>query len=219
MKSALYVIGLTLVVAVTAGSALGTGYLTNRWNRSDGMAAAADAVEALPTSIGPWEAQHSSELTEEVVRTLQCAGYVSRTYIHQQTGQRVTVAVLVGPAGPISVHTPEVCYSSRDYQIVEKAQRQSFPSSEAAPAELWSVTLQAPGGDDSMLRVYYGWSAGKGWQAPDNPRFTYRGGVLYKVQVASPHAAGATSSDNCREFLELFLPILSKTIGAAANAA
>ena len=27
----------------------------------------------------------------------------------------VTVAVLLGPAGPISVHTPDVCYSSQEY--------------------------------------------------------------------------------------------------------
>ena len=62
-----------------------------------------------------------------------------------------------------------------------------------------------------MLRVYYGWSEGGPWLAPDSSRLAFAGRpYLYKIQVASQHAPGDApeADDPCLQFLKAFLPVL-----------
>ena len=70
--------------------------------------------------------------------------------------------------------------------------------------------LSKPPRADS-LRVYYAWSTGHEWTAPDSPRFAFTGWpYLYKLQLSCNQAPGTyvARDDACRRFLKDFLPAL-----------
>lgn len=211
MKKFLPYLGVSLVAALTLLSGMVHGRLSHRWGPSRNLLAAAEKLQGVPTRIGDWQLESSQALDETVRESLECAGYLQQTYRNETTRQRVAVAVLLGPSGPISVHTPEICYSSTDYAIEEPRQRVAFDNGQALGDQLWATTFRSPDLQAAVLRVYYGWSDGGAWMADDNPRFAFAGRPhLYKIQVAGQVPAGelAESLDPCRQFLTSFLPVL-----------
>lgn len=191
-------IGISAVVGVVHGR------LTNRWGPQPDMLDAARRLEAMPADIEGWKAV-DHELDPRVAEMLQCKGYVNRVYENVKTGQKVSVVVLLGPAGPIAVHTPEVCYSSQDYSIA--TDRTGFKVDDRQ--DLWDLRLKSNRPGAAPLRVLYGWTNDGNWHANDNPRFAYGGRpLLYKIQLAGPEPVG--DNDACQEFLAAFLPVLRK---------
>jgi len=185
------------------------GRMSRRWGRPREFEVLANRLRELPTEIGLWHTRASPPLSPAAEAVLECAGYVSRQYGNRKTGEIVTVAVLLGPAGPISVHTPDVCYSSQEYSVLESPKRTQFGVSEGSPDELWSTSLQSTNLTAGSLRVYYGWSTGGPWSAPKDARFAFAGQpYLYKVQVAGPLPllVDGNASDPCMAFLKEFLP-------------
>ncbi|MBI3864316.1 MAG: exosortase-associated EpsI family protein [Planctomycetia bacterium] len=85
------------------------------------MQTAGERVHLLPDRIEGWRKAQSEPLTEDVLRMLQCREHESRVYVDDRTGESVTLILLAGKAGPLLAHTPEVCYSSVDYECVEPA--------------------------------------------------------------------------------------------------
>ena len=47
----------------------------------------------------------------------QIDGYLSRTYTNQGTGATVSLLIVGGKPGPISVHTPDICFSGAGYEL------------------------------------------------------------------------------------------------------
>src|SRR5262245_17068613 len=68
-----------------------------------------------PEQHGNWRLVGEASFSAEVIKMLQCSAHISRTYMHQQTGDTVQVFVIVGPPGPTSVHRPEICYGNQDF--------------------------------------------------------------------------------------------------------
>jgi hypothetical protein len=119
-----------------------------------------------------------------------------------------TVAVLLGPPGPISVHTPEICYSSRDFSISGDRRTVSITGRGDSNHTFWELPLKTNNVHATPLRVMYAWSAGRQWEAAKHPRFGYGGlSHLYKLQVAVTKASLGTSSefDAGRDFLDQFV--------------
>src|SRR4051812_35968739 len=105
-----------ILLAGTLGVSIVQGRITNRWGLRPDAEAAGDRLRPiLPAEVGNWRMRSDEKLADPMVAILQCNAYVLRVYEHQQTGDVVRLAVLLGPPGPISVHTPEVCYSSREF--------------------------------------------------------------------------------------------------------
>ena len=123
MKRYLPILSLILVLVLTAISGAIHGRMSNRWGPPQDSRAAAEKLQDLPVQFGSWRLQSSDELSDFIEDTLQCVGYLLRTYANQETGEVVTVTILLGPPGPISVHTPEICFSSRAYEIREERQK------------------------------------------------------------------------------------------------
>src|SRR5688500_18136023 len=95
-------VGLLFLGTVAAGAL--HGRMTARWGlRDTDQQAAEQLLTALPPEVGNWVLRDESELSPEVLKVLQCSAHISRVYEHQQTGDVATVAVLLGPPGPISV--------------------------------------------------------------------------------------------------------------------
>ncbi len=213
MKRQLFFLAVVLAAAVTVLSGVLQGRLRNRWGPSAGTLAAAKKLKQMPSQFGDWRLQSSGKLDETALSQLAPAGYLVSNYENQVTGELVSVTLLLGPPGPISVHTPEVCFSSRNYQSQGERQLVAIRRADGSDDELWTLDYKAGNIRGDLLRMYYGWSAGSRWSATKDPRFFFAGQpYLYKIQLSCglPAAAGGQSSDPCRKFLEDFLPVARK---------
>jgi hypothetical protein len=195
-------------VGVTLITGLVHGRLTQRWGPSPDLQAAANNLRNLPTNIGDWELLSEEPIKEEILQMLSCAGYVNRQYVNRKSGDTVSIAIVVGPPGPTSVHTPEICYSSRAYTIHEPRSRKTSLDAESRTHSFWSLTFRTNGPSSNRLRVYYAWCSGDVWTASESPRVEFAGQpLLYKLQLAAVDASGLTDKmqDQCEDFLSAFL--------------
>lgn len=206
--------GVLVALAITVAGGVIHGRLTDRWGSSERALAAGQKLKEFPSQFGPlgrWQRQSEDELDATSKGQLQPAGYIVRRYSNRETGQSVQVTILVGPAAPMSVHTPEICLSSREYDVVEQRREAGFRDDEDTEHRLWYVTFRSRSLQNDVVRVYYGWTTGGSWAAAENPRISFAGQrYLYKMQVSGQMAPSADPSlvDPCRQFLEDLLPAL-----------
>ena len=212
MKSAWTLLAGSLLIAITIGTGVVHGRLIGRWGVPTDVVSGAKLLDRVPDQVGDWRKTGKDQaLAPEAAKMLQCTGSIVRVYENVRSGDRVSVAVILGPSGPTAVHTPEICYSSRDYQITQDRQVWS-PSggSEAAADSFWDLRMATNDVSMTPMRVIYGWTDGKTWQATKYPRFSFGGSpYLYKLQLAGP-APVEDGRDACDEFLTAFLPALRK---------
>lgn len=203
------VFAIVLVAGLTLASGAIQGWMSNRWGTPADMLAAATRLEGVPTQFGDWQFRSSDELTDPVRQELECTGYILHDYANQETGETVKVSVLLGPSGPMSIHMPEICYSGVDYTPLGDPQRTVVAVPEHKDQEFWCQKFRSNHLRGEKLSVWYAWSTGGDWSAPENPRFSYADQpYLYKIQLAAPVApeAGDDSSDTCQDFLREFIP-------------
>lgn len=220
MRSLVTALAVVLVAGLTLFSGYLQGRLRNRWGTPADLVAAAQLLEATPTEFGNWKLTKQAPLSDNVARMLECAGYVSGSYVDQTTGEVVSAVVLLGPPGPISVHTPEICYSSHDYTQTGERERQEVPNAASSATAFWTLTFHANNLNGDRLRVYYGWSDGSQWTAAPRPRTTYAGQpLLYKLQLAANLADDAKpgTDDSGIRFLRDFVPVLQRQLVHPTN--
>jgi hypothetical protein len=209
MKS--IILGIAIVIGLTIGSGAMQGKLSNRWGHSDELRKAGAKLESLPKVFGDWDMVKSETMDQYALDQLQPAGYIQRLYVNRMSGAAVMVTVMVGQCGPISVHTPEVCYGSRDNQQQGVRQAVEIPRSAGGSDAVWKTTFRLKGIDAQVMNIYYGWTAGDRWAAAENPRFSYAAEPkLYKIQLASrlPAWLDDKTADPGVQFLTDFFPVL-----------
>lgn len=198
---------IAFAIALTLVTGLVHGRLSQRWGPAPDLLAAAKRLESFPQQFGDWQLLKQEPIDESTIEMLSCVGYVNREYVNRKTGETVWIAIMLGPAGPIAVHTPEVCYSSRAYTIHEPRKRISLSDPAGHAHSFWSLAFRTNTPTTDQLRVCYAWYGKEGWEASKSPRFEFGGlPLLYKVQVASlvPPTTGSPngeSPDPCERFL------------------
>ena len=208
MKRYQYLVAALIAVGLTVASGAVFGKMSNRWGASKDSVAAAEKLESFPEEFGNWRLLSSQEMREEVVNELECCGYLSRVYGNQESGETVSVSVILGPSGPTAIHVPEICYSSRDHKTLEAPKPVALGGS---GDRFWAMTFESNDLSASLIRVYYAWTAGNQWDASENPRFGFaKYPFLYKVQLAyhAPAGTDLENNDPCRNFLEDFTPVM-----------
>lgn len=216
-----YVLAYALFVALTLVSGGVAGWLDNRWGPPVDLLAAGKRLDRVPNRFGDWVLENARPLDSEVAEVLQCSGSTQRVYRNQKTGETATVALIVGPPGPTSVHTPEVCYSSRDYKTISGPKKFRVGTAGAVDASFWGMELEATSLEGGKLSVAYAWNDERGWVAAERPRFEFGGaGLLYKLQLAAPLSDRdqPERTDPCQKFLREFLPALNATLFEASSA-
>jgi hypothetical protein len=182
------------------------------------MQAAGERISRLPARFGQWRMTRSEPLDEDVIRMLSCRAHENRVYVDDQTGESVSLVLLTGPAGPLVAHTPEVCYSSVDFETVEPAHPETIRGTGDGADIFDQVTFRTQKVGGEKQRVYYGWRKSQGtWLAPKNPRLTLGGQpMLYKLQLAAEAPGDSqrdpSASDPARRFLNDLLPVLDTTL-------
>jgi hypothetical protein len=209
-----------LALALAIGITLTTAILYGRWTHSWNTAAAEPAAtvfQNLPHEIGPWKLEESLEIKPSALEILQCNHYSQGWYRNGDTGERAMLTLLLGPPGPMSVHTPEICYSAVDFIPVAERQRVKVrPGVEDDTA--WMVQFNSAHDlQAGITRVYYAWSDGTHWTAAEEPRVTFGGQpFLFKVQILTQLPTNAVSAveDSARSIFRDFLPEFAKCAAA-----
>ena len=114
--------GVVLVTVLASGAA--AGLCTGRWGSSRTVQSAVARLDHVPLSLGTdWDVQEGTKLSEREIAVAEIDGYLARRYFHRRTGTFVSVMLLCGRPGPLSVHTPEVCYAGSGYDEIGSARR------------------------------------------------------------------------------------------------
>lgn len=218
-------IGVALLVVITCATGLLQGKMTNRFGMPEDMQEGAERLAKLKQFLekkktfgerGQWRMVNSGKMSNLVVETLECQEYLNASFVNTEVPNlQINGFIIIGPPGPIAVHTPEICYSSKDYNITDERERvRIFPKGPQTD-EFWGLTMRSNQVDADILRVYYGWANYGPWTAPDVPRITYGGGSkLYKMQLAVrlPPDANMEKGDACQQFLQAFLPVVNSAL-------
>lgn len=203
-----------LAAGMTIVSGLAFGWLDARWANPPDMAAIGSKLDDLPDHCGDWTLAENQELPAGSRQLLRCYGDTLRVYVNPNSGHRVTVAVLLGPRGPIAVHTPEICYSGQGVEQQGPRQRIELISGGVAHA-LWHTDFLSKVDGQPELEVFYAWSDGGPWQAAEQPRF-WLTDRLYKIQLAGPPPPAGQPSESL-QFLESFVEQLQPQLVPTNN--
>jgi len=195
---------------------------TDRWGISPRRQAAIEALQKIPMTIGQWDGR-SLTLSDRELQIAEADGYVMRDYVNRATGQAVSLLIVCGRPGPISVHPPEVCYRGAGYDLAGATVKQMLPAAPpVAQAEFKIVDFRkSESATPTQLRVFYTWGEQGKWSAPERPRLTYAmsfaaDAVLFKMYVVRQKSGDATpvDKDPCLDFLKELLPTLQESLFA-----
>jgi hypothetical protein len=83
--------------------------------------------------------------------------------------------------------------------------------------QFWKVAFQEKDLSADRIGVWYAWSRGEGWEAPNQPRFSLSGApFLYKTQIRGylplPTDDESAQEDPCEKFLRDFVPVLDGVV-------
>jgi hypothetical protein len=192
-------------------SGLVHGLWTDRWGNSEVLQSALARVEDVPMQIGSWKAE-VQEVDAEPFRRAGAQAHWVRSYTDAKTGASVVVILMCGRAGRMAVHTPEVCYGAAGYELQEGSRPQRIPCGPRDTDQFWTARFGKA--TTAPLRLCWGWSAGKAWEAPNNPRWHFRGApFLYKLYVIQDDSVASSPAVTASEqpltaFFDDFLPAL-----------
>ncbi len=187
---------------------------TNRWTAAEELDAGAGRLATLPMTLGEWDGR-GLRLEPRVLALLDVSGYVRRQYVNRRTGSSLSLLILCGRPGPVSVHPPEVCYDGAGFQQVGQRTKYSEPATRPA-ADFWVYHFQNR--DSALpvdLRVFCSWSTSGAWRAADTPRLELAGHpIAYKMYVVRelPKADEPLKEDPSHEFIQTLLPELQRSL-------
>ena len=188
------------------------GYWSDRWQAPAETAAAAARMDALPLEIGDWT---GVPIEVKNPKSGDVAGTLHRRYENHRTGDVAVVFLVCGRSGPVSIHTPDVCYAADGYTVGAKS-KTTVGDNDAVFFSADAVKSKAA--VETKLRIFWGWNDGKGWSAPDDARINYvayrHSPVLYKLYVQRDldGPAQASREEPCQSLLKVLLPELDRAL-------
>jgi Protein of unknown function (DUF3485) len=210
-------IGLAAAIILLTNGFL-EGLCTNRWHRPVELETAISRLKRVPMTIGEWRAQ-SEELDEATLILAGVEGYFCRHYENQPNGKKVTVLLMCGRSGPLSVHTPDACYRGAGYHQDGPIDRwpQKYGNGLASAQFSRAKFSKDDATDGTSVRIEWSWGADGKWLAPTAPRATFaRLPALYKLYIVQRETPSSERSNEevCKSFLEQLLPALDNALYA-----
>jgi Protein of unknown function (DUF3485) len=201
---------LAAVAVLALGLGFGYGLETDRWRPSRQLEQSLARLEAVPKEVGDWKGTDLPFQAEDFARA-GIRGTVFRRYENTRTGAGISVLVVCGRGGPISVHTPDICYAGAGYEAIGKPEKRPVVTDPTRDAiEFWALRFtKTDAVVPTQLEVYWAWCRGSGFEAPDQPRFAFaRTPALCKMYVVREFAPNSRAARNnaCEEFLRRALP-------------
>lgn len=193
------------------GGGLGFGFLTDRWGASPQLQEAVNCLHKVPRVLGDWQGEDQPPLSDQEVQQAGFAGYLLRNYRNARNGGAISILLACGRPGPISVHTPDICYRGSGF-VPRNIER---TIQEPNQAEFFRARFGKPKSfDHQELKILWSWNARGPWQAPDNPRLGFAGSTaLYKLYVIQEVAGEDSQADSISsDFLAHLLPALERAL-------
>ncbi len=187
------------------------GFWTDRWAAPVEVTKAAQRLNAIPLELGEWEGEAMEVKPGEAGAGV--AGCIRRRYVHRQTGAAISLFLVCGRPGPVSIHTPDVCYGASGF-LVNSRSRYEPGSGDS----MWKAdATRTSASEETRLRLYWGWGDGSAWMAAEDPRMQFaRRPVLYKLYVVRELSGGTEPNrgEPCEEFFQLLTPVLRQVLFA-----
>jgi hypothetical protein len=209
MKRLKYFLTMLLALGFIATAAVLQGRLSNRWGAHDALTASGvGVIEQMPREFGDWRFQEDQPLSRTVQAVLQCVSHLNHVFVNKSTGETIGSTVILGPSGPLIVHTPEICLSSVDYAQVGPSQRVVVKQGDQALGTFYRAIFRSKSPNLPSMEIFWGWNDGTGWSAPDNPRLSFGGApALYRLQIAAQLWPNVAEGDegSVAQFLRAYL--------------
>lgn len=205
------------VLACTAAvAALGVahGWWSDRWGPSERLQRSVAALDRVPTVFGDWAGEDVPFAAQEADRA-GIQGYVCRRYRNVRTDEVVSILLLCGRGGPVSVHTPDVCYTGSGYKAVSDESVKPVKAGEVEHTFRATRFAKPEGSAQGHLEVCWAWSTdGRRWEGLDAGKARYtlgRNPAVFKLYVVREFQPGsrAEAADPCGDFLRRALPDLA----------
>ena len=203
---------LPAIAALVAVVACGVvhGVWTDRWHLTNEPAASAARLANVGLDLPDWKGVAvPGNLGKDM------AGVLHHRYTHRKTGKSVTVFMLCDRPGPVSIHTPDVCYGGVGYEVTTPLQFTAKGAGDPAPS-LWTARFRKQTAtENSDLRIFWSWNAGAGWQAADDPRLTFaHHNALFKLYLIHEGAGSdaTLAEDPSAELLQQLAPELQRAL-------
>ncbi len=191
------------------------GIKSDRWHASSDVAAAAKRLEQVPNQIGDWKGEPLPVEGDDMTH-LGIKGFKSTRYRNTVTGEAVTVLIVCGRPGPISVHTPDVCYQTAGYRPAGEVFAKEIPNAGGKKRSVWAQAFHRPATQAvSQIEVNWVWLAENEWVAPDNSRLSFAGAAaIYKLYVVRelPALEANRKRDVSAMFMQDFLTVTEKAL-------
>ncbi len=181
--------------------------------------ALSDAVarlDQIPVTIGAWTST-SGTIDDRERRLAAIAGSLRREYRHLETGRVVTLTILCGASGPMSVHPPTACFEGVGYSLTSGPTVVGITDDTDSTSSLNKASFRLQDSSLSeVVRVFWGWSTNGEWDAPGNPRVSFRGEpALYKIYTVDRAYETADDLAQSEAFLKEALPAIRKALTPA----
>jgi hypothetical protein len=198
-----------------AGILIGVaGYVSANQGDPAPLNRAAARLDRVPMKIGTWSGAQES-LEPGIMEQARIQGYTLRRYTDEATGAVVSLLIVCGRPGPVSVHTPDVCYGGAGYGL--EADPTAFDVEGVTPPARFRVGnfMKEQSTQVDRLRVFWSWSTGDGFEEPTRPRLAYAmKSYLYKIYVVrsviGPYPA--IEDDPAVAFLKAAVPVLHEAL-------
>lgn len=197
------------------------GLCVDRWGPSGQLQEATTALDRFPPAFGEWTGADLDYDPESLARAgiRRC---VFRRYQVPQTREAVSVLLVCGRGGPISVHTPDVCYAGVGYRQVTDVTGSDVTDGAGVRHTFRTARFAKPGSvSKGQLEIFWAWSRdGSIWEGPENPRLSLaRSPGLYKLYVVRETLAPsrAEADGPCQQFLRQALPALRERFSSTAG--
>ena len=190
------------------------GNWTQRWKSNHAVERTSARLQRVSLTFDGWQAKEQV-IDREQLTQAQIMGYRRVTY-RSQDDERITLLVLCGDRGPLSVHTPEQCYSGAGYRMVGKRELFPLTLADGSQANLWTARFYKPKSPGvPPLRIFWTWNPGTSWQVTDWPRWTFREAPsLVKLYAVRELRAlnESPERDPCLDILKECLPKLQREV-------
>ena len=193
---------------------LGADAVLNRGlNDPEGLSRGVAQLEKLPSTIGAWTSTPGT-IDPREQRLGEIAGYFRREFRHAETGRAVALTILCGASGPLSVHPPTACFEGVGYSLVAGPSVVGITDDTQNTISLNKATFRLRDSSAAeVVRVFWGWSTNGLWDAPANPRVTWRGTpVLFKLYTVDRAYETADDLAQSETFLKEALPIIREAL-------
>jgi hypothetical protein len=187
------------------------GFWTDRWHVGEKVDNAVKSLDKVPTVLGDWTGEDLKMGGRDL---LGLAGAVYRRYQNKKTGDVISIALVCGRPGPVSIHTPDVCYGASGYKVGKVIEYTVKGAGDTvnAPTFYSADMSKVTASELTQQRLFWTWRSQKRWQVTEDPRVHFAGQpVLFKFYIARDLTAPVpVDQDPIVEFLRQLLPELEK---------